>query len=142
MVFVLRPTPLAERCFLCELLYWVALNRLPLSIGHPKERNDELRFSDWCDIDTSSFIEKPATYEECKLAGLPPNPRFRALVEGIPIPEDEYLNVLEIQIGRAADEDRDYFLQRRDDLVKERREISDWDNRFNDHLEYLGSKIF
>ena len=85
MIFVLRPIPVADRCFLCELLYWVALRRLPLAQGHPYEPADEYRFSDLCELDTTRFIfEQPVSYAECELASLPPTPLYQAILEKTP----------------------------------------------------------
>jgi len=81
MFSVLRTVGLADRCFLCELLYWAALRRFPLAVHDPQGGRDDFRFSRERDLDTRSFVESVVTFAECEHSGLPPNPRYRGLVE-------------------------------------------------------------
>jgi hypothetical protein len=141
MLVVLKSFALADVCFINELLYWVALRRLPLAIGHPKEAGQEFRLSDWCEVDVSDFINQPVTPAECKFAGLPPNPRYRAFNEGTPWVDDDELKGLDKIINCTSGEGRDGYMRWRAEALAERKAISDWDGRFRDYLEYHKSKI-
>src|SRR5271166_1897965 len=99
MVTILQAMRLAERCFLSELLYWVALKRFPLAIDDLE--GGEFRFSKECDLYASFVIDSPVSYSECEYAGLPPSPRYKALTEGVAI-DTKYLNEMKEYIARLS----------------------------------------
>jgi hypothetical protein len=70
---VLQTVPFADRCFLCEFLYWVALRRFPFAMADPYDKYDDFRFSQECDLDTSSFVEAVSLLQNANtLDCLPP----------------------------------------------------------------------
>jgi hypothetical protein len=145
---VLQTVRLADRCFLCELLYWVALRRFPFAIADPYDKYDDFRFSQECDLDTSSFVEAVVTFAECEYSGLPPNPRYRALLEdGFDLEEENVESIGEynerfLNTDRFSDADRAAIRDGQDKLLAELREKKSWDRGFEHYLEYIKTKVF
>src|SRR4051794_12561800 len=77
MPVYLQPVQLPERCFLGEVLFWMAFQRLPVAIYDPKGRDIRAEF----DGLQTGFPERSITDEEAKRAGIPPDPEFRAWME-------------------------------------------------------------
>ncbi len=73
MLTVLEPVELAERCFLTEVLYWLAFRRLPLAQYVDDNEEDE-RFSSWNRFRATDVLRLEVTDAECDFAGLSPNP--------------------------------------------------------------------
>src|SRR5690348_14061774 len=83
MPVYLQPVPIPERCFLFEVLLWVAFVRLPIAIGDP-EGADDIRLSSELRQDGYSvkIFDEYIFDEECERVGIPPDPRWRANVDG------------------------------------------------------------
>jgi hypothetical protein len=149
MFSVLQTVDLADRCFLCELLYWVALKRFPLGQWDPKE-GGEFRFSEECELDTSGFIESPVTFAECEFAGLSPNPHYRAQVENRDVFDKEDLRIADAHIDRLSnfrreelsDIDQEELITHRREILTELKEVEDWNKELDTYLEYFKSRVF
>ncbi len=149
MISVLQTVDLADRCFLCELLYWAALKRFPLALGYGDPDGEEFRFSEACQLDTSSFIESPVTPAECEYAGISPNPYYYALLDGRVFDQWE-LRPLEINMDIScklspeefSDAVREKLISHRPETLEEIKEVDDWNREFDTYLEYFKSRIF
>jgi hypothetical protein len=148
MFSVLQTVGLADRCFLCELLYWVALRRFPFAIADPYDKYDDFRFSRECDLDTTSFVESVVTIAECEYSGLPPNPRYRVLVEdGFDLAELNLESTVEhnerlLNMDRFSDVEKEAIRDGQRKLLADLREKESWDREFGHYLEYIKTKVF
>lgn len=140
MITVLQPAALAEWCFVSELLYWIALRRLPLAIDDLD--GGEFRFSRECELHASSAIDFPVSDSECELAGLSPNPRYRAFIEERVAIDAKHLKRMEEFIETLSGLDREDLVSQRQNALVEVREIEEWDREFGQYLEYYKSKLF
>jgi hypothetical protein len=140
MVTILHAAMLAESCFLSELLYWVALRRFPLAIDDLE--GGEFRFSKECDLYAYFAIDTPVSYSECDLAGLPPNPRYTALIEEKVVFDAKLLKQMEEYIERLSGLDLEDLVARRQEALTQVEEIGKWDHTFLEFLEYFKSKIY
>jgi len=140
MITVLHAVALAEWCFLSELLYWVALTRFPLAIDDLE--GGEFRFSRECELHSSWTIASPVSYSERELAGLRPNPRYTAFIEGRGADDAKFLANMKDYIEALFGTDREYLVARRQEALAELKDIGEWDTDFNIFLEYFKSKIF
>jgi hypothetical protein len=140
MVTILHPAMLAESCFLSELLYWVALRRFPLAIDDLE--GGEFRFSKECELHADFAVDSPVSYSECELAGLPPNPRYTALIEERVAVDAKSLKEMEEYIERLSGVDREDLAARRQEALTQVKEIEKWDREFREVTEYYKSKIY
>lgn len=140
MITVLHPATLAEWCFLSEFLYWLALRRFPLAI-YDLDGGD-FRFSREGELYASSAIESPVSYAECEFAGLPPNPRYRALLEDGIATDAKSLEEMEQYIEALSGTDREDLIARRQNALDQVKEIEEWDGEFTRYLDYFKSKLF
>ena len=118
----LKQVILPEECLLNEVLLWVAFQRIPIAMTSPEE-GKEIReaerdmeayggyagdLSDW-----GTYLED----SECAAAGLPPDPRMVALLEG--------------RISREGEGDKELD-----------REMQGWRSEYEAAIEYPASRIF
>jgi hypothetical protein len=149
MFSVLQTVVPADRCFLCELLYWAALRRFPLAQIDPRD-GCEFRLSEGCELDTSSFIESPVTFAECEYAGISPNPHYHALLDYRTVFDESDVKAIEVHIDRMSkfnreefsDADRDQLISHRLEILEELKEVDDWNQEFDTYLEYFKSRAF
>ena len=135
MVIVLQATRLAERCFLSEVLFWLALNRLPLPIDCID--GDEFRFSEENELCASTLVQDEVTDAECEAADIPYNPRSN---------EDNHISSVKILYDRIIDnvdaETRELFLKEREKAIELEAETQQWNIQFAEYLEYFQAKLF
>ena len=134
----LQPVALPERRFLEEVLYWVAFQRLPI-IANFDNDGQEIRLSD--EMDYAPGIVTELTDEEAERAGIPPDPNWRALIDGkghlSSAHYDKYL----------AKEDLDPKLREvwsvgREASVEFEKECALWHPHYERAIEYPCSRIF
>jgi hypothetical protein len=79
----LQPVAIPERCYLFEVLLWLAFLRLPIAVGDP-EGGGDIRDSDEVRADGYAIkvIDEYIFDEEYERAGIPPDPLWRATIEG------------------------------------------------------------
>ena len=75
----LQQVTLPERCFLKEALYWAAFRRLPIASFNYK--GEEFRETDDIGDYDVEVGENYIANEEAERAGIPPDPRYTALLE-------------------------------------------------------------
>jgi hypothetical protein len=133
-----QPVEVPERCFLQEALLWLAFQRLPVAFYN--DENKEIRSASEYD---GPAIETPSgtlTDEECKRAGIPPDPHFHYLVDESPSRLQTY-NDLEAQFGH--DEARRRIKEAMDkEQADHERAYMEWQPRYDRATEYAASQIF
>ena len=123
----LQPVEVPEKCFLHEVLLWVAFRRLPIAV-YSAEEDVELRGAER-ELDGYGYtadhpdIFPPLTDQECAAAGLPPDPRTAALLE---------YGTIEVEASDFGDEDALQF----------KREMQEWRPKYDAAIEYSTSRIF
>jgi hypothetical protein len=140
----LQPVLVPDRCYLFEALLWVAFQRLPVfSSDHEGEdirKSDENRVSGAAGYPVE-VIDRYIFDEECERAGIPPDPSWRAALEGsFTLPVTRYDEML-----RSRGLPKDY----RETLKRERSEAIQfevaweaWRKHYQRAIEYPASKIF
>jgi hypothetical protein len=133
-----QPVEVPERCFLHEALLWLAFQRLPVALYN--DRNEEIRSASEYEGPEIESPGGPLTDEECKRAGIPPDPHFHHLVDESPRPLQTYHD-LESQYGH------DEAMRRiKDAMDKEQadyeRACMEWQTHHDGATEYAASQIF
>jgi len=138
MTLILQATELAERCLVSEVLFWLALRRLPLPVGDLD--GGDYRFNDEHGLRAGDFADEAVTRAECHFAGLPVDPRILADENG------EYYSTVNFYDRVLASE---LALDLREDLSRQRekaaehaKSIAEWDAQFEDYLAFFKAKIF
>jgi hypothetical protein len=84
MAIFLQPVVIPKRCYLFEVLLWVAFQRLPVATsdmeGKDIRDSDENRGSGQGGYEINA-IDTYIFDEECEYAGIPPDPSWRAVIE-------------------------------------------------------------
>jgi hypothetical protein len=136
----LQPVDIPERCFLQEVLFWVAFQRLPVASYtiDGKEFRDsdevggyavELPEGDWLDDD------------ECARAKIPPDPRFAQLMGQTTTLSVEYYD--KFLAGNDLDDAMRTRLEgERRDAVEFQRAYEAWEPHYAQAIEYPASRIF
>jgi hypothetical protein len=139
MIF-LQAVDLPERCFLQEVLFWAAFQRLPIVMYD--DRGTEIRDSDeFEDYEVDSYGGDFIDEDECTRAGLPIDPRYTAIMEDGVTPSVEHCDRL-LSIVKLEDSDRaDLESQRRQALAFEQ-SLTEWQEKYNSVIEYHTSRIF
>jgi hypothetical protein len=134
----LQPVDVPERCFLYETLLWLAFQRLPIALYN--DRNVEIRDATEYESYEIESPNGPLTDEECKRAGIPPDPHFHYLVDESPAPIKTY-DELEPKYGH--DETMRMIKERMDKQEEEyRRACAEWQPYYDEAVEYSASQIF
>jgi hypothetical protein len=133
-----QPVALPERCFLEEVLYWVAFERLPVVAyevyGKEIRESDELEYE-------PDIVERELTETESERAGIPSDPRWRAIMEEkTHLPSAHYDRFL-------ADPDLDpglrkLWISEREESVAYEQECEAWQPHFEEAVEFPQSRIF
>jgi hypothetical protein len=135
VIKVLKATQLAERCFLSEILYWLAFRRLPIS--EFTLDGEEARFSG--DESPASF-DDVVTDTECSFAGLPPNPEYAAmLADPWPHSLDYYDALLRYDLEET---ELNKLRQERAEAVEFHHNVAVWQASCDAYLEYFKARIF
>ena len=139
LAIALQAADLAEKCFLSEILFWVAMDRLPLALYGMD--GDEFRFSREMELCVQSEIEQEVTESECQWAGLPLSPRIIARNE------DKHLSPVEFydQILKAdfySDDQRLIYEDERKQAIEAANLYAKWNSKYLEFLEYHKARIF
>jgi hypothetical protein len=139
----LQVVPVPERCFLQEVLLWVAFQRLPISYydsdGIEIRQSTEVydSASDYPDIGEQYFSD-----EECRRAGILPDPSLRALIEGEttmePAQYDKLLNTLDA----GSSPEREELEQGKQNAIQFEARRKAWKSQYEQAVEYPASRIF
>jgi hypothetical protein len=144
---LLQPVEMAERCFLHEVLYWLAFKRLPLA--QYSLNGDQARFSDekGDGYGAPASFREAVTSTECALANLPPNPEYLAEVAGRFFYHlDHYDEKLswKLKDEDQAEEHRRLEAYRRErvEAVEYYQRLAEWPGLCDSYLEYFKSRLF
>jgi hypothetical protein len=139
MPVFLQPVDVPQRCFLGEVLLWVAFQRLPLSLYD--HEGSEVRDTTEAGGLEAENIEWEITEEEAKRAGIPPDPKYLALVEDRSTLLPSFYDKLLKQYDPAPEERLRIEEERASAAVFER-ECEAWQVHYQRAIEYPASRIF
>jgi hypothetical protein len=77
----LQPVDVPERCFLGEVLFWVAFQRLPIAFY---DQGRDIRDTTEAGGSETELPDRLITDEDARRADIPPDPEYRALMEDRP----------------------------------------------------------
>jgi hypothetical protein len=140
MPIFLQPVELSQRCLLGEVLLWVAFQRLPVARYDFDEERDVPDPTKAYGLEADR-PEPLITDEEAKRANIPPDPRFRALIEGrSPMPPSFYDGLM----GEydSEPEEKTQLLEERAAAEILQRAFDDWKPHYSRAIEYAVSRIF
>ena len=139
MPVFLQPVDVPEHCFLGEVLLWVAFQRLPLNDYDQSGREiRDTTEAGWVEVET---IEWSITEEEAKRAGIPPDPKYLALVEDRSTLLPSYYDKLLKGYDPPTAERKRIEKERASAVVFER-ESEAWRVNYQRAIEYPTSQIF
>jgi hypothetical protein len=121
MPIYLRPVTLPERCYLREVLLWLAFQRLPTAVLTLDGK--EIRDTDEVGIDASGVVEGYIFEDETERAGIPPDPNWKAVFDDQEIVSVHLFDRRLQQEGLASEE--------REELEARRRESGSWPDASN-----------
>jgi hypothetical protein len=138
VVKVLQAVELAERCFLSELLDWLAFRRLPLALF--TINGEEARFSDESGYEAGGLLDRMVTDTECAAAGLPPNPEYVAVLAGQHFHDlDFYDKMLALRLEEG---ELETLRKQRVEAVEYHRRMAQWQVSLDNYLEYFKARLF
>jgi hypothetical protein len=138
LIKVLQSAELAERCFLSEILHWLAFRRLPIS--EYTGNGEDARFSDEEGYESPASFNDVVNDTECTLAGLAPNPEYAALLADRWFHDLDYyektlaLDLKETELNRLR--------QERAEAVEFHHNVAVWQASCDSYLEYFKARIF
>ena len=135
----LQPVELPEKCFLQEVLYWVAFQRLPIAIDL-----DGKEFRETEDVGDYD-IQMPDRYlqaDECARADIPPDPQLAALIGNRTMMDLKSFDRLMLSGRDYDDETRKVIESQRQEVVQFQKEYEEWKLKYAAAIEYPASKIF
>jgi hypothetical protein len=130
-----------ERCCLFEVLLWVAFQRLPVAIGHPE--GGDIRDSDEIRADgyAINVIDEYIFDEECERVGIPPDPNWRAVIEGTTTLSVQHYDDLVTRADLNASSRR-ILLAEREEALHFETDLKIWQPQYRRAIEYPASRIF
>jgi hypothetical protein len=135
VIKVLQALELAERCFLSEILHWLAFRRLPIS-EYTLDGEDARFFGD----KSPASFDDVVTDTECTLAGLPPNPEYEALLAERWFHDlDFYETMLALNLEET---ELNKLRQERAEAVEFHNNVAVWQASCDAYLEYFKARIF
>jgi hypothetical protein len=134
----LQPVELPERCYLEEVLYWVAFQRLPIAgylyDGKEIRQNDEMGYA-------PEIVDAELSEDETQRAGIPPDPNWRALMDDTTTLSsahyDKFLAKDDLDPGL-----REIWTVEREAALAFEKECSLWQPHYERAIEYPCSRIF
>jgi hypothetical protein len=139
MPIYLRPVTLPERCYLREVLLWLAFQRLPTAVLTLDGK--EIRDTDEVGIDASGVVEGYIFEDETERAGIPPDPNWKAVFDDQEIVSVHLFDRRLQQEGLASEEREELEARRRAAAELERKNES-WFLEYERAIEYPASRIF
>src|ERR1044071_7260125 len=136
----LQPVDVPERCFLQEVLFWVAFQRLPTVTWI--DEGEDVRDTDEIGGFRVEITDSVLDEDETAKFGIPTDPRWISRVEGSPsgLPVSFYDDFL---ARDGVDEGtRREFERARDDAIAFEQQEKSWWPQYQRAIEYPASKIF
>jgi len=139
MSIYLQPVQVPERCYLGEVLLWVAFQRLPIAIL--VDDGEELRETTEIGGLTIEVPYWEISEEETKRANIPPDPTYLALIEGkstlLPAFYDDFLKRYDPEPDQRARLEKE-----RAEAESYLQECVAWRPHYERAIEYPASRIF
>jgi hypothetical protein len=141
MPIYLQAVDIPERCYLDEVLLWVAFQRLPTVLYD--DRGQEVRET----TEAGGLIIEEFPYweiseEETKRANIPPDPTFLALIQDKTTLPPVFFDDLLKRYGDPEPDERAHIVQKRAEAEIYQRECAAWQPYFEQAIEYPASCIF
>jgi hypothetical protein len=140
----LQPVAIPERCYLFEVLLWVTFLRLPIAAIGDDDGND-IRESDEIREEGGGYainvIDEYIFDEECERAGLPPDPNWRAAIEGTTTLSVKYYDDL-LKQPKLTKAFRRKLRADREEALRFEADVKRWKSQYERVIEYPVSKIF
>jgi hypothetical protein len=137
----LQSVELPERCFLQEVLFWVAFQRLPLAHYYTNNDGQEFRTSNEVGEYAIDFVDEYLSDDETARAGIPRDPRWPLHAdETVTLPVATYDEVL--ANPGIHPEDRAQLEYEREQAQEYQRDVEAWRLHYNRAVEYPASQIF
>jgi hypothetical protein len=134
-----QPVALPERCYLEEVLYWVAFQRLPVAgyyNGEEIRESDEMGYA-------PGIVDTELAEAETQRAGIPPDPHWLAILDGrtslSPAWYDDFLAKYDLDLDP---EHRARLIAEREAAVAFEKECQLWRPHFERAIEYPSSRIY
>jgi hypothetical protein len=143
MVTFLQPVDLSERCFLHEVLLWIAFRRLPVA-EYTTDGVDIRNTPDILDLGGYSVAWAGAHFlweDEAKFAGIPDDPSRIVHLEDLPDQPAEHYDSL-ISLAHLNEVDRARFRAEREKAKEFHEAYARWKPHYDAALEYPASKLF
>jgi hypothetical protein len=139
MLTFLQPVDVPERCFLKEVLYWVAFQRLPTVIW--LDEGEDIRDSEEIGGYVVEITDSVLDEREAARLGLPNDPKWRWWNEGrSSLPVSFYDNAL--ARNDLEEENRKELEAGREFAIELEREKQSWLADYQCAIEYPASRIF
>ena len=139
MPIFLQPVELPDRCYLEEVLYWVAFQRLPIIDAYTNDGQD---IRQWDEMDFAPGIVEPAlTEDETRRAGIPPDPNWRAILEETTLLSPAWYDDFLSQHDLDPDV-RSRLSVEREAAVAFEKERQLWQPHYERAIEYPSSRVF
>src|SRR5262249_11985146 len=133
-----------DECYLFEVVLWLAFQRLPIASGD--EDGNDIRDS------SENRVSGPAGYaisvfdtyifdEETSFAGIPPDPSWRAALDGTPTLSIEHYDKL-LKQPDLKPGFREHLEAEREEAIQHHAALKEWEVHFQRAIEYPASKIF
>src|SRR5262249_2505227 len=135
----LQPVELPQRCFLHEVLLWVAFQRLPVAVytWNGKESREEYEIAGYSVEVGESYL----TEDETRRAGIPKDPQWVALLEETTtLPVSHYDRFL--RQNDLGEELRQKLESDREEAARFQAESEAWTRHYSRAIEYPASRIF
>jgi hypothetical protein len=135
----LQAVTLPKRCFLQEVLFWVAFQRLP--VAQYTLDGEEIRETEEIGDYAVSFLDGYIFDEETQAAKIPPDPSWlAALEERSTLPSANYDE--QLKESDLTPEFRAWLEKEREKAIGFERELEAWTPLYKGALEYPSSRIF
>jgi hypothetical protein len=141
MATFFQPVAMPERCLLREVLYWVAVQRLP--IFETDHEGVDIRES--TEVESGYVIEVGDRFldpDECKRANIPVDPKYLAIVEGTATSSVSYYDEMLEKFSDVHGAFRRHMEQEREEARKFENDCEAWHPHYLGAMEYPASKIF
>ena len=140
----LQPVAIPQRCYLFEVVLWLAFRRLPVATGDA-EGND-IRESDENRVPgrggySIQVLDDYIFDEECEYAGIPPDPSWRAALEETATLSVGHYDEL-LKECNVNDPFRKHLEEDREEAIRFQAAMKEWEAHFQRVIEYPASRIF
>lgn len=144
---ILVPQEVAEICYLYEALMWLVFHRFPLRQPSNHYGEDARRDLEWVEFWRQMGCDPIPTDVECLRVGLPPNPKYTAIVggEGEPPPPEVIRSWQTDALSPTAREivnQPKVFKQRLTEAIAYKNACVRWEQEFKSFIDLHRNRLF